>query len=237
MKIQPKLPEISVDEITVVLVGDFNPKIFHPMWFSHNEIIRQNEAAEAVVEIVHADVASFSIEWLTVQVLHDRFTAAIKAEAYRKHLGDLVQNVFTQLGHSPVRQLGLNASFRLNFRSESDWHGFGHFLTPKSPWADVLSSPGMRSVVMQGVRSDDRPGHINVTIEPDLRTRSDAIVRINDHYDLDETKDGVKASVEGAKLALDVLLANYNSSYDQSSELVRRLVSKFIGTTFVDDGT
>ncbi len=71
MDIQPKGPEVSVDEMTVVLVGDFNPKIFHPMWFAHHDIRRESEAMEAAIEVVHTDVASFSVEWLTVQVLRD----------------------------------------------------------------------------------------------------------------------------------------------------------------------
>lgn len=236
MDIQPKAPEVSAEEMTVVLVGDFNPKIFHPMWFAHHNILRESEATEASIEVVHADVASFSIEWLTVQVLRDRFTAAIKADVYRKHLGDLVQNVFTLLSHSPVRQMGINASYRLRFKSEDDWHGFGHFLAPKSPWADVLTSPGMRSIAMRGRRNDDLVGHINVTIDPDLRTRSDALVRINDHYESPNLHDEKRSPVEGATWVLSVLRDDFDSSYNRSVELINQLVSKFMSVTSVDDG-
>src|ERR1039458_4987230 len=92
MDIQPKTPDLSVDEMTVVLVGDFNPKIFHPMWFANHGVLREAEATEARIEVVHSDVCSFSTEWLTVQVLRDRFTAAIKADVYQAHLGDLVNH-------------------------------------------------------------------------------------------------------------------------------------------------
>ncbi len=237
MDIQPKTPEVSVDEMTVVLVGDFNPKIFHPMWFAHNRILRESEAIDATIEVVHSDVTSFSIEWLTVQVLRDRFTAAIKAEVYREHLGDMVQNVFALLRHSPVRQMGLNASFRLGFKSEDDWHGFGHFLAPKSPWDGVLTSPGMRSIVMQGQRDNDLAGHITVTIDPDLRTRSDALVRINDHYESPGQQDERRDPEKGATWALGVLKDNYEASYSRSLGLVRQLISKFTIVKSVDDGT
>lgn len=236
MDIQPKTPDVSIDEMTVVLVGDFNPKIFHPMWFAHHNVLREGEVRDAAIEVVHSDVTSFSIDWLTVQVLRDRFTAAIKAGVYREHLGDMVQNVFTQLRHTPVRQMGLNASFRLSFRSERDWHGFGHFLAPKSPWVDVLTSPGMRSIVMQGQRNSGLAGHVSVTIDPDLRTRSDALVRINDHYELPSQQDDRSSPVEGANWALGVLKENYETSYSRSTELVEQLVSKFISVTSVDDG-
>ncbi len=236
MDIKPKSPEVSVDEMTVVLVGDFNPKIFHPMWFAHHDILRESEAMEAAIEVVHTDVASFSFEWLTVQVLRDRFTAAIKADVYKKHLGDLVQNAFALLSHTPVRQLGLNASFRLRFKSERDWHAFGHFLAPKSPWTDVLTSPGMRNIVMQGQRSDELSGSVNVTIDPDLRTRTDVLVRINDHYEAPIPHEQKRPPVEGSAWALGILRENYDSSDIQSRELTNQLISKFMGVTSVDDG-
>lgn len=236
MDIKPEAPEVSVDEITVVFVGDFNPKIFHPMWFAHHDILRESEAMEAAIEVVHTDVASFSFEWLTVQVLRDRFTAAIKAEAYRTHLGDLVQNVFALLSHTPVRQLGLNASFRFRFKSERDWHAFGHFLAPKSPWDGVLTFPGMRNIVMQGQRSDDLSGNVNVTIDPDPRSRTDVLVRINDHYEAPIPNDQKRPLVEGSTWALGVLKENYDSSDSRSRELIRQLISKFTSVTSVDDG-
>ncbi len=236
MDIQPKAPEVSVDEITVVLLGDFNPKIFHPMWFAHHNILRESEAIEASIEVVHADVASFSIEWLTVQVLRDRFTAAIKADVYKTHLGDLVENIFTLLSHSPVRQMGLNASFRLRFGSEDDWHGFGHFLAPKSQWEGILNSPGMRSIVMRGERNDDLAGHVNVTIEPDLRTRTDALVRINDHYESPNLQDEKQSSVEGATWVLRVLKDDFESSFNRSEVLVTQLLSRFMTVKSVDSG-
>ena len=60
MDIQRKAPDLSIDEITVVLLGDFNPKIFHPMWFANHGVLREAEATEATIEVVHSDVCSFS---------------------------------------------------------------------------------------------------------------------------------------------------------------------------------
>lgn len=236
MDIKPKTPDISVEEITVVLIGDFNPKIFHPMWFAHHEVLREAEAMEARIEVVHADVSSFTTEWLTVQVLRDRFTAAVKAEVYRPHLGDLVRNVFTLLGHSPVRQMGMNAAFRMHFKSTDDWHSFGHFILPKSPWVDVLSNPGLLNVGVQGARTDKHLGLINVTIEPDIRLPGDALLRINDHFDTPHGKDNELASVPGAGWALEILAEDFDGSYDRANTLVTRLVHNFLSTNTVDTG-
>ena len=236
MDIKPKKPDVSVEEITVVLIGDFNPKIFHPMWFAHHGVLREAEAMEARIEVVHTDVSSFTTEWLTVQVLRDRFTAAVKAEVYRPHLGDLVRNVFTLLGHSPVRQMGLNSSFRVHFKSTDDWHSLGHFILPKSPWHDVLSKPGLRNVSVQGNRTDKRLGLINVTIEPDIRLPGDALLRINDHFDTPYGKDDERATVLGAGWALEILAEEFDGSYQRAKSIMTRLVDNFLATNTLDAG-
>ena len=66
-----QLPDIQ--GVTVVFLGDFNPKIFQPAWFAVQGLIRQQEAEEANVEIIHPDVVSFSLEWLALQVTRERF--------------------------------------------------------------------------------------------------------------------------------------------------------------------
>lgn len=236
MDIQPKKPDVSVEEITVVLIGDFNPKIFQPAWFALHEVLREAEAMDARIEVIHADVSSFTTEWLTIQVLRDRFTAAIKAEVYRQHLGDLVRNVFTLLGHSPVRQMGLNASFRVHFKSKDDWHFFGHFILPKSPWRDVLAKPGLRSVSVEGSRTDNRPGLVNITFQSDLRLSGDTILRINDHFDMPSPKDNEPAGVPNAEWALGILAEDFDKSFERANNLVSHLIDNFMAAKTVDAG-
>lgn len=234
MEIQPRQPTHSVEEITVVFVGDFNPKIFQPMWFAHHDLLRESEALEARTDLVHADVSSFATEWLSLQVLHDRFTAATKAEVYRPHLGDLVRNVFTLLTHSPVHQMGINVSYRLYFKSLDDWHSFGHFILPKSPWANVLTKPGLRGVTVEGLRTEDHLGKVNVTIEPDMSKPGEAVVRINDHFDMPDGKQS--DPVAGAAWAVDILTKDYDESYNRANKLIENLIQNYLTTKNVDSG-
>jgi len=234
MQIQPKEPDASVDEVTVVLIGDFNPKIFHPMWFAHHRILREAEADDATIEVIHADVASFTTEWLTVQVLRDRFTAGVKAEVYRSHLGDLVRNVFSLLSHSPVRQMGINATFRLRFKSDDDWHAFGDMILPKSPWAGVLEKPGLLSTNVQGTRADRHRGLVNVTVEPDTRRPGDASVRYNDHFEKPLETSDEPGKVASAGWALEILQEDFDASYERAKHMAKKLVDNFIATKTVD---
>jgi hypothetical protein len=59
--------QAELEGLTIVVVGSFNPAIFHPAWFSRCNLIRQEEADSAKVEIVHSEVAQFSGDWFSVQ--------------------------------------------------------------------------------------------------------------------------------------------------------------------------
>jgi hypothetical protein len=237
MNIKPLNPEILIEEISIVLVGDFNPTIFHPMWFLHEDMIRESEAVDSKIDISHQDVTSFRLEWLTIQVLRERFTATIKADVYKKHLGDLVTNVFNKLFHTPIRQFGMNVSFRVRFKSMDDWHGFGHFLLPKSPWKDVFDQPGLHSCNVQGLRVDDkRPGCVILLVEPDIKTMSDVVIRVNDHYDIpvhgsDENKFPINA-----KWVVEIMREDFESSIARAHHYVDTLIKNYLQIQNVDNG-
>ena len=40
--------------ISIVLLGNFNPKIFQSAWFASQNLIRKIEANEAKIEIIHS---------------------------------------------------------------------------------------------------------------------------------------------------------------------------------------
>lgn len=232
MKISPKKPETSVEDISIVMLGDFNPKIFHPIWFAKEELLRESEAEDSKIEVIHQDVAAFSTEWLTVQVLRERFIASVKADAYSSHLGDLVQGVFHKLRHTPVKQMGMNVLQRARFETETDWHAFGHFILPKSPWDGVIAKPGLRAAHVQGQRNEDLPGHLVISVEPDLKTKSDALIRVNDHYELSESDERLL----GADWAIAIVERGFQDSIARALAIVDRLIQKFLSTETVDKG-
>lgn len=232
MQISQKRPDLTEAEISIVFIGDFNPMIFHPTWLAHQELIRVNDASDAVINVIHTDVSQFQLDWVAFQILRDRFTATIKADAYKAHLGDIVQGIFTILGHTPVKQLGINVTVKAQFKSTEDWHSFGHFLTPKSPWQNVLEAPGMRSVNIQGKRVDERLGFTIFSIEPDLVTAENfANIRVNDHYD----NPNLNAQTPiNANWAVEILHENYNNSIINASKMINNLIHNFMSISDVD---
>jgi len=94
----------EVLKLDIVLLGDFNPKIFSPAWFSAYDIIGEIESEEANLEVIHKDVTIFSLDWFRLQVTQDRFSVFTEQEAYFEKLIDLVFNTFTNLIHTPLMQ-------------------------------------------------------------------------------------------------------------------------------------
>ena len=62
--------------------------------------------------------------------------------------------------------LGLNRSLHIDLVDEAKWHALGHLVAPKGPWAGILEKPGMRTVLMEGQRTDGAPGRMFFRVEP-----------------------------------------------------------------------
>ncbi len=225
------IPEHFTKEIIIVLVGDFNPKIFQPAWFAAQGLLRPSEAEAADIEIIHPEVTSFRTDWLALQVTRERFSVTTTAGVYKIHLRDLLLGTFNKLIHSPVVQLGFNYSETIKFNSESEWHDFGHFVMPKSPWKDLISHPGMMNLSVRGVRTDEYLGNVNVTVASAYPNA--AIVQVNDHYDL-KTSPEVSASV--ISQGLEILERNFEVSLQKSEGIILGLLNRFVAQREFDNG-
>lgn len=228
---RPQRPEISGEDFSVVLIGDFNPKIYQPAWFASQGLLRESEAEAANVEIIHADFTSFSTDWFVMQAARDRFSLTVKSSAYRGHLRDLVLGTFYNLSHTPLLQMGLNYGARLRFKNDCDWHCFGHFLLPKSPWSGLLANPGMRSISVQGVRPDKLPGFVVVMADPIQGGTNEVMLRVNDHCE----RSGDERTV-GAGFFIEVLESDYDNIIDRSKKIVEGTLDRFVEQKVFDDG-
>lgn len=191
------LPKTVVEGISIVLVGSFNPSIFQPAWFAAENLIRKEEAGDAEIELVRPEVSAFRLEWLHMQVLHDRFIASTDQAASFDVLRDFVVGTFSVLEHTPVSKLGLNYDRHFEMESEEAWHKIGQRIAPPAPWERGLDKPVLRSLTMQGKRPDELQGAISVKVEPSVKATFGVYVNVNDHYELGEAEQGV-ASAAGA---------------------------------------
>ncbi len=216
MRLQPEIEEASI-----VVLGDFNPAIFHPLWFANNGLIRPQEAEAANTEIVHREVAAFAVDWLVINVTQARFQAQTKQGPYYEPLRDLVLGVLDLLSHTPVRSVGLNRHFHYQAKSEEYWHSIGHRLAPKNDWEQFLHQPGMRSLQMEGQRTDDYAGSVRVIVEPSNQVVPGIYVMVNDHYDIDE----LDTRSVGTRTARRIVDAKWTHAMDLSHRIASHIVN------------
>jgi hypothetical protein len=213
------LPQIQIEGISIVLIGNLNPAIFHPSWFAAHNLIRAEEADAANLNIVHPDVASFKTEWLEVNIVRDRLQISTAQESHYEALRDIAVGILGLLSHTPIRVMGINRDFHFDLVSEDLWNGLGHRLVPKQDWNPLLKSPGMQNLVVQGVRPDDFKGYLRVTVQPSARIKYGVFIEVNDHYILkmDEKE------ADGAEKARLILSERWNESMERGFEIAQAI--------------
>jgi hypothetical protein len=208
----------QIQGISIVLRGDFNPAIFHPSWFAYYELLRKEEVDAAKVQLIHPDAAVFSTEWLEFNAARDRFQVSTAQEAYYEYLRDLVVSILNLLTHTPLRVMGINRAFHYRFQSAQQWHNVGHTLVPKQQWESLLENPGMRTLVVEGKRTDGLQGYIQVRVAPSTRVDYGVFVEVNDHYVLDSDK-----TPPGATEAMRILTELWTESMKRGLSIADKI--------------
>jgi hypothetical protein len=211
-------PEIKISGAGVVVLGDFVPTIFHPSWFSQKNLLPQQEADNAKLEVMHPEITAFTTDWLDVKIMQNRFSASCLKDDSLPLLKDLVLGTLHFFSETPVKALGINRDYHFQLSSEPEWHAVGDKLTPKGPWKDLLLKPGMHTVKMQGLKEDPQKGSVNVTVQPSMKVKPNGVyVQINDHYAFEKDSK--------IPVALRVFADNWSSSLERAAKIASSLVS------------
>ncbi len=216
------MPEIKakIQEVNIVIIGNFNPQIFQPYWFGIQGLIREEEVSDAKIKIIHSDIASFSLGWMELEVTRNRFLLSTSQDAYTEVTRDLVIGTFTVLEHTPLKYLGVNVSKHFMMANEEQWHAFGNTLAPKDIWKDLFRKPGMRSLTMEeSSRPDGLKGYTRVTVEPSVKIHPGVYFMVNDHYSVNDPE-----SVSGAGEILAILKNEWHHSIERSNMVINSLL-------------
>jgi hypothetical protein len=189
MSVNSAKPEL--EGFVLVALGSFNPAIFQPFWFSRNNLIREEEAQDAKVEIVHKQATVFGTEWFSLQVMPERFSLDTSDPTKSLPLRDLAVGTFKILEHTPVEAFGFNSYKHFRMPSMDEWHAFGHHYAPKESWTGILTDPGMKSLTILGKR-ENRTEPVQVTIEPSVKVHPGVFFQVNQHFAFKEKKDAVE---------------------------------------------
>jgi hypothetical protein len=209
----------EVEGLNIVIIGDFTPSLMQPAWFAMNQLIRRQEAEDAKIQIIHAEVSEFRLEWLRLQVTRDRFAAYTSQVPYFEPLRDFVMGTFRILGHTPISKIGINLEQHFAMRTPEILNSLGDKLAPKQGW-DRLKRPGLMSLTMRGDREDGYTGFKLVRVEPSRTVANGVSFNVNDHYELGEgDKD-----LMGASKMVELLTKNWANTMVASAKIIESIL-------------
>jgi hypothetical protein len=205
-------PQIHTQSTTAVLLGSFNPRIFEPLWFSRNELVPEQEASDAEVQLINREFCHVAFGWVDLVVTEDRLQAQTTSETVNEgQIRDLLVGVLKLLPHMPITGGSIHHRAEIAIKTEEEWHAIGHTLAPKEVWEDVLDQPGMFDFAMMGARPDDLKGSIRVRIQPSQVVQPGIFLNVNDEFFMPEDDEHPDASElldklwpEAARRATDI---------------------------------
>jgi len=212
------IPEIRA--LGIVLIGAFNPKIFHPYWMKSVELLTETEAGDSNVEINNNDISIFTVDWMRFEITQQRLTIFSEQNPYFERIVDFTCNLFRILRHTPVYVIGINHHYHYKFNDETKWHRIGHTLAPKECWLKVFKEPGMERIEIISLREDEYKGRLLVRCDNSKRVFPGIQICLNDHYEIGEPKE-----IIGADRMVHLLETQYKFSYEKSQEVVRAVLS------------
>jgi hypothetical protein len=208
------------DTHSIVVVGDMNPTIFHPLWFSKEGIIPEHEAEGAEIRVIHPDITAFAAGWFDLQVTRQKFILKTKMEAYYEPLRDLAVSTFTSLSHTPIRALGVN--FEIH-RKVKDLRGLVSKFAPGDFWEDKELNPQFETLSIRldkkELPNDER--YLKITLEPSALIKDGVFINFNHHIGV--AHDASHSDNPGHLLA-NIIGENWVRIKDEVSDITKKIL-------------
>ena len=213
---------MQIYNLSIVIIGDFNPVIIQPFWLAHKKLIREQEAQTAKVEIIHQEIVRYSLDWVNIEITKDKFTLSSKQEPFFEPLKDLVTSIFSILTETPLRAIGLNHLKHFAIPDKTKHYQFGNILAPLSNFKDSFEEPRLLNLeIIEQPRKDAFKGTIRARIYPsDMKLSFGVAIDINDHYDISSEKNN------SANEMVKILTNQWSFSLKKSEEIVENIWSK-----------
>jgi len=203
---------------SIVFVGDFNPVIIQPYWLRSKGLIKEEEAENAKVEVIHNELVRFSIDWASLQITRDRFELRTSQQPYFEPLKDLGTSVFEILRETPLRAVGIN-HLRHYTLTEKEYKELGNTLAPFKNWEGVLKSPALLSLEM--IQQEEEGRAVRVRIQPSdtLRAPYSFMININEHIRLHQGFEEKGSTIQ----IINALKAKWRSSFINADGIENRI--------------
>ena len=127
----------------VVLIGNFNALLFHPLWFLKHGVFGQDEMDDVLRRkdemICAPGLTSFHTSHILVKVEDYRFEISALKEPFGTVI-DACKKVFENLETIAITAMGINTTAHYKMPDLSTFHKLGDLLAPKERWSAFLGS-------------------------------------------------------------------------------------------------
>lgn len=205
---------------SIVLIGGFNPLIFHPFWMLQKGLISEKDVKTNKL-LVHEQLTQFKIgDWLEFNVNKNRCEFKISSEEYVVVMLDLIKGTLNALPEVPIVSIGINRGCILRIENETDYYKIGATLAPLQLWENSFAKPRLRTIAIEDTTSEDFSGTTRcIMINPaKVEGAQFAIdINMNNHYDLDP---------QNVVKALGIIDGNARKNYSSFQTIVDNIISK-----------
>ena len=205
---------------SIVLIGNFNPTVFQPVWLKDTGLLSEPDSEATQIKVIHPEVAELEADWFHLIVTRDRFSIRTKLESHHESLRDLVLGTFKILESTPLRQLGINFLGDFGPYESERWHGIGDLLAPKEKWREILNSPGLFNLQIKSLKENDEDGFIITTLQPSKTNPNSIHIDLNDHYQLKDLEKPISATE-----IISMLNEKWGTSVENSLKIINNILS------------
>lgn len=205
-------------QVSIVLVGSFNPRILQPSWFDARGLLDE-EDVESVNMIVSEAITAFRAPLFTVVCDHNRcqFTTTSKTPT-PDIVKDLAVDTFKILAETPINRIGINALAHLPANQKS-WDALTAQLGDPQAVFVLMDEQKLRTIELTGRRpNDDVDGSCQILMQPSGIFPGGVYVQINDDLQVSHPDEGADA-----RQAMDILQAQWKASRDFAEITIERV--------------
>lgn len=223
--------EILSEEASIVLVGNMNPKIFHPEWFIRKEIVEEwDYSQDEFISLPDMSQMELPNDRKITAFLNQFSIRSSRASEYFS-LKDLVMSTFTLLSETPIVQMGMNYTSVIKIADQDKWRQFGSQLAPQNYWknaANFINSLdedkqkylGLWELTMNLPRPDNLEGFIRPKIAVYPQAGANALVfSINNHVEIESSSAATMTKILGENWDISLSLAKEIISNIMESQL------------------
>ena len=206
---------------SVVLLGSFNPFIFHPLWLLKKGLIAESDVVSKEI-IINSQISQYPIgDWMKMIVTPNRCEFKVEKQEKLIIMKDLIIGTLNALPEIPIVALGINRGNIIDLSDEISYYNFGAKLSALNMWSDNFNNARLYDIIIENNDTIDdntvrRRMQIKSTNSQENKYCID--VNLNNHY------IGKNQDVPFAITIINTFLESDMRFYDQILQaLVKRM--------------